>query len=150
MEAGVRLKNELKNFQKSRSFGFYAVPNPNDIFDWKCQFYHKGSFYQIKMMFSNNYPLSPPNIHFTKKIFHPNVFTDNSICLDIISAKWSPSLTIKDILNGLKQLLDHPNPLSPANTNAAHLYINNPKKYEEEVRKNRTKNFSKYCVPRFV
>ncbi|ELA41154.1 uncharacterized protein VICG_01853 [Vittaforma corneae ATCC 50505] len=149
MEASIRLQNELQSFQKQKCFGFYAKPNPNNIFQWKCQFYHKGYFFSLSMIFTKDYPLSPPRIKFDEKVFHPNVFSDNSICLDIISSKWSPSLTIKDILNGLKQLLDFPNPNSPANTAAASLYSSDLVKYEEKVKSFNDKYHTQYKLANF-
>jgi len=134
MEASVRLQNELKSFQKQRPFGFYARPSPNNILSWKCQICHGGYFFSLTMTFSQNYPVSPPNIKFDQKVFHPNVYPDNTVCLDILSMRWSPSFTIKEVLCGLKQLFDAPNVLSPANGTAAALLESDPKEYEKRVK----------------
>ncbi|KAM0679470.1 hypothetical protein GINT2_002313 [Glugoides intestinalis] len=149
MEASVRLQNELEDIQKTRNYGSYARPNPKSILEWKSQFTHKGYFFALTMVFKKSYPIIPPTIKFDEKVYHPNVYTDNEICLDIISSKWSPSLAIKDIINGLKQLLDNPNPSSPANSAAAELYVNDRKKYEEEVKKCNEKYHRFYKKPVF-
>lgn len=149
MEASVRLQNELKNFQRTRGYGFYARPDPRNILEWKCQFLHKGYFFTLAMSFSQSYPVVPPKIKFDNSIYHPNVFPDNSVCLDIISSKWSPALTIRDILMGLKQLFDFPNPSSPANNGAASLYTKNISKYYKKVEECSAKYHSKYKVPMF-
>lgn len=149
MEASVRLQNELKNFQKTRGYGFYARPNPKNILEWRCQFFHRGHFFALTMVFPQSYPVAPPKIKFDGTIYHPNVFPDNSVCLDIISSKWSPALTIKDILVGLKQLFDFPNPDSPANSDAASLYTRSIARYQKKVEKCSAKHHSKYKVPMF-
>ena len=146
MEASVRLQNELKNFQKNRPFGFYAKPNPINILSWKCQFYHNGFFYSLSLLFTTDYPIKPPSIRFDNIMFHPNIFNDRSVCLDIIASNWSPSFTVKDILLGLKQLLDLPNPKSPANSQAANLYCNNKAKYNQQVKSVGEKNYNKYKI----
>lgn len=144
MEASVRLQNELKNFRKARGFGFYANPNPKNVFEWKCQFYHRGFFFGLKMIFKKSYPITPPEVTFNKDVYHPNIYSDRTVCLDIIGDNWSPSLTIIDILGGLKQLLDFPNPKSPANGPAASLHKKDMKEYETKVLECYKKHHSKY------
>ena len=149
MEASVRLQNELKKFQKNRPFGFYAKPNPKDILSWKCQFQHQGFFYSLSLTFPTNYPIRPPKIVFDSQMYHPNIYSDRSVCLDIIATRWSASFTIKDILGGLKQLLDFPNPLSPANGIAGRLFTQDIKKYKAAVEANGQKFHSKYKLTKF-
>ncbi|CAM9982354.1 unnamed protein product, partial [Choristocarpus tenellus] len=67
-------------------------------------------------------PPQPPKCKFVPPLFHPNVYSDGRICLSIISEGqgWRPSITIKEILIGIQDLLDSPNSNDPAQ-NAAHL-----------------------------
>jgi ubiquitin-protein ligase len=48
--------------------------------------------------------------------FHPNVYPSGTVCLSILNEEdaWKPGITIKQILLGVQDLLDSPNPLSPA------------------------------------
>lgn len=48
---------------------------------------------------------------FTPPLFHPNVYPSGTVCLSILSEEkdWRASLTIKQILIGIQDLLDNPN-----------------------------------------
>ena len=55
-------------------------------------------------------------------MFHPNVYADGGICLDILQNRSSPTYDVSAILTSIQSLLDEPNPNSPANSVAAQLY----------------------------
>ena len=62
-------------------------------------------------------------------MFHPNIYKDGRICLDSIHNKyivlmnqWSPVYDVWAILTSIRSLLCDPNPLSPANSQAAQMY----------------------------
>ena len=73
-------------------------------------------------------------MQFTTKMFHPNVYLDGSICLDILQNQWSPIYDIAAILTSIQSLLCDPNPNSPANSEAAQLFQSNKREYNRRVR----------------
>jgi ubiquitin-conjugating enzyme E2 I len=79
------------------------------------------------MEFSEEYPSKPPKCKFVPPLFHPNVYPSGTICLSILNEEegWRPAITIKQVLIGIQDLLDTPNPNSPAQSEAYHLYMNN-------------------------
>ncbi|XP_075018442.1 ubiquitin-conjugating enzyme E2 A isoform X3 [Calonectris borealis] len=92
----------------------------------------QGTF-KLTIEFTEEYPNKPPTVRFVSKMFHPNVYADGSICLDILQNRWSPTYDVSSILTSIQSLLDEPNPNSPANSQAAQLYQENKREYEKRV-----------------
>ena len=79
---------------------------------------------------------------FVPPLFHPNVYPSGTICLSILNEEegWRPAITLKQILTGIQDLLDEPNPESPAQSEAFALYQNNKDMYRKRVRQEAAKN----------
>lgn len=68
-------------------------------------------------------------------MFHPNIYANGSICLDLLKKDWNPSYDVFAILNSIRILLGEPNPNSPANHVAAEMYQKDEKEYRRVVRR---------------
>jgi Ubiquitin-conjugating enzyme len=81
---------------------------------------------------------------FVPPLFHPNVYPSGTICLSILNEEegWRPAITIKQVLIGIQDLLDEPNPDSPAQSEAYQLFISNKKEYARRVKAEARKNSS--------
>ena len=75
-------------------------------------------------------------------LFHPNVYPSGTICLSILNEEegWRPAITIQQILIGIQDLLDEPNPDSPAQSEAYQLFIHDKPRYVARIRQEARKN----------
>jgi|TARA_B110000977_G_scaffold191570_1_gene263883 ubiquitin-conjugating enzyme E2 I len=58
--------------------------------------------------------------------FHPNIYPSGKVCLSILNEDkaWKPSITVKQILVGVQELLDNPNNGDAANSQAYAMFKN--------------------------
>jgi ubiquitin-conjugating enzyme E2 G2 len=81
-------------------------------------------------------------------IFHPNVYPTGVVCISILhppgddpmhyehaSERWSPIQSVEKILLSVMSMLAEPNDESPANVEAAKMWRENRKGYEDRVRR---------------
>ncbi|XP_023570340.1 ubiquitin-conjugating enzyme E2 D4 isoform X2 [Octodon degus] len=75
---------------------------------------YQGGVFFLTIHFPTDYPFKPPKVAFTTKIYHPNINSNGSICLDILRSQWSPALTVSKALTVGKLLrtsVDSPKPV---------------------------------------
>ena len=79
----------------------------------------------MSMEFTEEYPSKPPKCKLPPHFFHPNIYPSGTVCLSILNEDedWKPSITIKQVLLGVQELLDTPNPESPAQAEPYQLYV---------------------------
>lgn len=134
-----RLVRDLQKMEEDPSEGINATPVDDSLMQWEAvimgpeETMWEGGIFKLKMVFSEEYPNKAPDVKFVNKIFHPNVYKDGSIWIDILSHHWSPIYDVWAILTSLQSLLCDPNPNSPANSEAAKLFVDNPKEYKRRV-----------------
>ncbi|CAM6006325.1 unnamed protein product [Sphagnum balticum] len=117
-----------------------ATPEEGNLYKWSAFIEGpegtawEGGLFELQMDFTLEYPAKAPNVKFLSKVFHPNVYADGRICLDILQNQWSPIYDVWAVLTSLRSLLSDPNPSSPANSEAAQLYSSNRVEYDRRVR----------------
>jgi ubiquitin-conjugating enzyme E2 I len=147
-----RLAEERKAWRKDHPPGFFARPEQNadgsaNLMRWSCGIPGKkgtdweGANFPVTMEFTEDYPSKPPKCRFPANFFHPNIFPSGTVCLSIVNEDedWKPSITVKQILLGIQDLLDNPNPNSPAQQEAYTLFVTNRTEYRKRVRQQAAK-----------
>ncbi|XP_057358463.1 ubiquitin-conjugating enzyme E2 D3 isoform X2 [Manis pentadactyla] len=90
---------------------------------------YQGGVFFLTIHFPTDYPFKPPKVAFTTRIYHPNINSNGSICLDILRSQWSPALTISKVLLSICSLLCDPNPDDPLVPEIARIYKTDRDKY---------------------
>ncbi|KAK1301105.1 SUMO-conjugating enzyme SCE1 [Acorus calamus] len=152
-----RLAEERKSWRKNHPHGFVAKPETAtdgtvNLMVWQCTIPGKagvlnrageekytdweGGYFPLTLHFSEDYPSKPPKCKFPQGFFHPNVYPSGTVCLSILNedSGWRPAITVKQILVGIQDLLDSPNPADPAQTDGYQLFIQEPAEYKRRVK----------------
>ncbi|KAJ4907563.1 hypothetical protein Rs2_11221 [Raphanus sativus] len=138
--ASKRILKELKDLQKDPPTSCSAGPVAEDMFHWQATIMgpsdspYAGGVFLVTIHFPPDYPFKPPKVAFRTKVFHPNINSNGSICLDILKEQWSPALTISKVLLSICSLLTDPNPDDPLVPEIAHMYKTDKNKYESTAR----------------
>jgi hypothetical protein len=80
---------------------------------WRCRpddSVWEGGTFNLTLTFSEEYPKKPPEVIFVSKLFHPNIYNDGRICLDILQSKWSPVNTVQAVLVSIQVRPPRPHP----------------------------------------
>ena len=123
-----RIRRELNELQHDPAANCSAGPISDDLYHWQATIMgpsetpYEGGIFFLNIHFPADYPFKPPKINFKTKIYHCNISSSGSICLDILKDKWSPALTINKVLLSICSLFSDCNPDDPLVPEIAQLY----------------------------
>lgn len=135
-----RITKEFQDLQKDPPSSCSAGPVGDDMFQWQATITgpedspYQGGLFSLRIQFPTDYPFKPPKVSFSTRIYHPNINSNGSICLDILRTQWSPALTIAKVLLSISSMLDEPNPDDPLVPEIARLYQTNRGEYNRLAR----------------
>ena len=130
-----RLRKEYADIKQEPPLNCSAGTIDDDLYHWNATIIgpsdspYEGGVFQLDIHFPMNYPFKPPKCNFKTKIYHPNINSAGSICVDILKDNWSPALTLSKVLLSICSLLTDPNPSDPSEPTIAKQYINNREEF---------------------
>lgn len=136
--ANIRLTRELAKLTSDNIDGI-EICNTDNIRNWTASINgpidtpYQNFKFNLELKFNDNYPVKAPSVKFISPIYHPNVYKDGKICVDILQGEWSPVQNVRTILISIRSLLMDPNPNSPANRDAAVIYKQSKELYAKKV-----------------
>jgi len=135
-----RIQKELQDLAKDPPSSCSAGPENDDLFHWQATIMgppdspYQGGVFFLQIFFPTDYPFRPPKVNFTTRIYHPNINSNGSICLDILKDQWSPALTISKVLLSICSLLTDPNPDDPLVPDIAQIFKTDRARYDATAR----------------
>lgn len=144
ISSGRRLRGLITNYYNARKAGLpiIHVHDNEDHPEYHEHYYilmdtqnnneYKGQKHilELKCRVGRNdnirqYPEKAPLIKFVTKLYHPNVSSSGTICVDFLThpAQWKPTYNFEILVNAIFGLFNVPNPASPYNSNAAALWV---------------------------
>ncbi|XP_037652512.1 ubiquitin-conjugating enzyme E2 D2-like isoform X1 [Sebastes umbrosus] len=132
-----RINKELNDLARDPPAQCSAGPVGDDMFHWQATIMgpsdspYQGGVFFLTIHFPTDYPFKPPKVAFTTRIYHPNINSNGSICLDILRSQWSPALTISKVLLSICSLLCDPNPDDPLVPEIARIYKTDSSRYNK-------------------
>ena len=150
------VRNVTNMYNRDPPSSCSAGPIGDDLFHWQATIMgptdspFQGGVFFLAIHFPTDYPFKPPKVNFTTRIYHPNINSNGSICLDILRDQWSPALTISKgkfgdfrqhirsnvvtVLLSICSMLTDPNPDDPLVPEIAHVYKTDRARYEATAR----------------
>lgn len=124
--ARIRLMSEIKDIERNNQIanGIYIIYDESDIFIWYAlvigpvDSVYEGGLFLFKIIFTETYPHSPPNIEFISPKYcgfvnmriHPNLYACGKVCLSLINTwgakEWSSCYSNVTIFKTIQSILD--------------------------------------------
>ena len=89
--------------------------------------------FKLSITMPVDYPFKPPKMIFKTRIYHPNIASDGTICIDILKDQWSSALRLTNVILSISDLLANPNPNDPLVPDIARQFSNNRELYNKNV-----------------
>ncbi|CAO3618946.1 unnamed protein product [Cunninghamella echinulata] len=111
-----RITKELREITLDPPPNCSAGPKGDNLYEWVATISgptdspYDGGIFFLDISLPKEYPFKPPTVIFRTRIYHCNISSKGSICLDILKDNWSPALSISKVLLSICSLLTNPNP----------------------------------------
>ena len=113
----------------------------NNVRKWLVQIYgptgslYENDIFDVQIIFGPDYPEKPPRLIMNTPIVHPNVDTNGAVCIDVLRSQYNKVVTVRQIIEGIINALEHPNEKGRLNAQVGDLMVRDMAAFEEKARK---------------
>jgi len=150
--ATVRIPKEYEKLTSDPIDNVIFEMNAGNIYEWTFVIFgpkdspYEGGVYEGILTFPKEYPMKPPKVRFTSKLFHPNVYHTGELCISILhegedftgyensNERWRPIQNIRTVFISIVSLLSDPNPQSSANIDAGVMWMKDKAGYLQKIK----------------
>lgn len=110
----TRLQNEFKRLQLMPPRYMFVDFDGIDLSEWEvCMLGpinspYEACLFHVHLSIGKSYPISPPVITFSSRIFHPNISDKGLVCPSLVNKDWIHTMGIQDIMELLQDILTTP------------------------------------------
>ena len=104
---------------QARDMNMFTLGPYTSFLDWRALIHgpsdtlYEGGLYELEIILTQDYPITPPRLRFITRICHPNVDAEGVVKVDVLGSGlgsgWSPAFTIEKVLLAVISILDDPN-----------------------------------------
>jgi|TARA_Y100000992_G_C21162625_1_gene441891 ubiquitin-conjugating enzyme E2 G1 len=146
-----RLQSEIMQLNKEPNYFFSVSPNESNFLLWNFiligppETFFEGGIFKGTIEFPKEYPNKPPKLIFTSNMYHPNIYSNGSVCISIlhegvdqygyesVNERWNPSQSVSTVLMSILSMLGYPNFDSPANVDASKEWKDSVDTYKKKI-----------------
>eukprot|EP00775_Hariotina_reticulata_P007024 gene7024-7238_t len=136
--APAELAKQMKSIMKNPLPGISVGPSDADPLIWYAKVNgaegspYAGGWFDVRLKFPSDFPISFPWGKFLTPVWHPNVSTDGRICISQARVD-ETKCAVECVLVSLRMLLATPNPDSPLNSECARQFKYDYEEYKKKA-----------------
>lgn len=115
-----------------------SLPSEDNVLEWHVELLgpntspFQGIVFKLAVEVPSDYPHVPASVKFATPIYHPGVTDDGKLC-EALMSDWAPSMTVKDILVRILELMHKPQEFPFVNDVVAKLFTDERATYERRA-----------------